>query len=206
MFTQITNSARAFVREFKNNEHIRLVRSEVQFKKYAELEGIELKSLRGNIEGTLKKRVAVWSKKAAHGIICDLRDYNKFEKFCDETEEDKEPTKRGRKPTVETLDTPKVRGKKSSEDKTHLIEETEDNLSVIEPDIEFDVHCDFEQKHNDKEFLKVLKSELKRLGVSNTIEGSDLLKILKQSQNMRDLLLYIFPVYKLNYELPKNIK
>jgi hypothetical protein len=193
MFTTVTNSARVFAREFEN-EVFRLVRSEKSFDKFASDEGIELKSKRGNKEGELKKRVAVWSAKAENGIIGNKKDVEKFMKLCEEIEPEKVPGKRGRKPKEVVEDEPKLRGPKHNKKEKRVKEVTEVEPVEKEIDIEIDVHVDYPVKHNIKEFSKAFKIIFSTMKVD--IDAKLLAETLSKSGNARELLDYAAKTFK----------
>lgn len=187
MFTTVTNSARVFARDF-DNEVFRLVRSEKSFEKFAAEEGIDLKSKRGNKEGELKKRVAVWSAKAENGVIGNKKDVEKFMKLCDEVEPEKTPAKRGRKPKEVSEDEPKKRGPKHNK-KTKKSKEVETpEQKEAELDIEIDVHNEYPVKHNIKEFSKAFKIVFDSLGVE--LDPKALADVLSKSNNARELMAF----------------
>lgn len=86
MFSQVTEAAKKFAREF-DNEDFRLVRSANSFDKFAAAEGIDLKTTKLKSEGAVKKRYAIWVSKVGYGVIGNKKDVDKFIKLCDEVED-----------------------------------------------------------------------------------------------------------------------
>lgn len=211
MFTQVTDSARVYVREVGDKHKITLFRSRTSFDKAVGHAGIELKEKRGVAEGVLKNINAVWNEKAGHGVLGTKREIEKFIKLCNTEEVAKEPGKRGRKPKEESekitksKSSDKETAKRGRKPKSAVVEEPvkKRGMSAIkekakkteqEPDLVLDIHSEYSQAYNVKKLVEITKSEFKRLGVNAVPQ--DVIDAFVNSQNIRDIFEIAIEVFK----------
>lgn len=194
MFSQVTEAAKKFAREF-DNEDFRLVRSANSFDKFAAAEGIDLKTTKLKSEGAVKKRYAIWVSKVGYGVIGNKKDVDKFIKLCDEVE-DTAPKRRGRVAKEKNEDAPKKRGPKYITEE-HVSKrgrkpkQEVDVSNVDEPEIELDIDPDFPVRKNIKEFTKGFKIMFDFLGVDpDTIDPKKLTELISESKTIRELFFH----------------